>query len=172
MIRAGEEKIQVGTEIDAARDGGRNQTIGCDWKFAAISLGFPSPVRNGKIVSEPKHLGQRLGRIRFRKSVGKRVRIINDASMQALGSYHGGRMLFLGLGTGLGSALVWTIMFSRSNWAICLIATAASLRIILAKPARRDSVRKLAARCPARPRPIEEIAHCRLHRARRWKCKE
>ncbi len=78
-----------------------------DWEFNAISLGFPSPVRNGKIVSEPKHLGKGWVRFDFQKALGKPVRIINDASMQALGSYHGGRMLFLGLGTGLGSALVW-----------------------------------------------------------------
>ena len=78
-----------------------------DWEFGAVSLGFPSPVRNGKIVSEPKHLGKGWVRFDFKKALGKPVRIINDASMQALGSYHGGRMLFLGLGTGLGSALVW-----------------------------------------------------------------
>ena len=78
-----------------------------DWKFDAISLGFPSPVRNGKIVSEPKHLGKGWVGFDFQKALGKPVRIINDAAMQALGSYHGRRMLFLGLGTGLGSALVW-----------------------------------------------------------------
>jgi polyphosphate glucokinase len=78
-----------------------------DWEFDAISLGFPSPVRNGKIVSEPKHLGRGWVGFNFEKALGKPVRIINDAAMQALGSYHGRRMLFLGLGTGLGSALVW-----------------------------------------------------------------
>jgi predicted NBD/HSP70 family sugar kinase len=78
-----------------------------DWKFDAISIGFPSPVRNGKIVSEPKHLGKGWVRFDFQKALSKPVRIINDAAMQALGSYHGRRMLFLGLGTGLGSALVW-----------------------------------------------------------------
>ena len=78
-----------------------------DWKFAAISLGFPAPVRDGRIVSEPKHLGKGWVGFDFQKAFGKPVRIINDAAMQALGSYHGGRMLFLGLGTGLGSALVW-----------------------------------------------------------------
>jgi ROK family len=78
-----------------------------DWEFDAISLGFPSPVRNGRIVSEPKHLGKGWVAFDFKKALRKPVRIINDAAMQALGSYHGGRMLFLGLGTGLGSALVW-----------------------------------------------------------------
>ena len=78
-----------------------------DWKFATISLGFPAPVRDGRIVSEPKHLGKGWVGFDFKKAFGKPVRIINDAAMQALGSYHGRRMLFLGLGTGLGSALVW-----------------------------------------------------------------
>jgi len=79
-----------------------------DWKFDAISMGFPSPVRDGRILSEPKHLGKGWVRFDFEKAFGKPIRIINDASMQALGSYHGRRMLFLGLGTGLGSALVWS----------------------------------------------------------------
>jgi len=78
-----------------------------DWKFDNISIGFPSPVRGGKIVKEPKHLGKGWVGFDFGSSLGKPVQLINDAAMQALGSYHGGRMLFLGLGTGLGSALVW-----------------------------------------------------------------
>ena len=78
-----------------------------DWEFDAISIGFPAPVRDGRILSEPKHLGKGWVGFDFGKAFGKPVRIINDAAMQALGSYHGSRMLFLGLGTGLGSALVW-----------------------------------------------------------------
>ena len=78
-----------------------------DWTFDAISMGFPAPVRNGCIMTEPKHLGPGWKRFNFGKSLGKPVRIINDAAMQALGSYRGGRMLFLGLGTGLGSTLIW-----------------------------------------------------------------
>ena len=78
-----------------------------DWTFDAISMGFPAPVRNGCIMSEPKHLGSGWTRFNFEKSLGKPVRIINDAAMQALGSFRGRRMLFLGLGTGLGSALIW-----------------------------------------------------------------
>ena len=78
-----------------------------DWSFDAVSMGFPAPVRNGRIISEPKHLGSGWTRFDFEKSLGKPIRIINDAAMQALGSFHGGRMLFLGLGTGLGSTLIW-----------------------------------------------------------------
>jgi polyphosphate glucokinase len=77
-----------------------------DWKYDAISIGFPAPVRDGRILDEPKHLGKGWVRFNFEKALGKPVRIVNDAALQALGSYHGGRMLFLGLGTGLGSALV------------------------------------------------------------------
>ncbi|MEP7014193.1 MAG: ROK family protein [Verrucomicrobiota bacterium] len=78
-----------------------------DWKFDAISIGFPAPVRNGRIQIEPKHLGPGWTRFNFEKVLGKPFRIVNDAALQALGSYRGGRMLFLGLGTGLGSALIW-----------------------------------------------------------------
>jgi hypothetical protein len=78
-----------------------------DWKFDAVAIGFPAPVTNGKIAVEPKNLGKGWRRFDFRKAFGKPVRVMNDAAMQALGSYHGGRMLFLGFGTGLGSALVW-----------------------------------------------------------------
>jgi hypothetical protein len=76
------------------------------WTFHAISIGFPSVVRDGRIVKDPKHLGPGWAGFNF-KALGKPVRVINDAAMQALGSYRGGRMLFLGLGTGLGSALAW-----------------------------------------------------------------
>lgn len=77
------------------------------WKFDAISIGFPAPVRNGRIMKDPKHLGKGWIGFDFAKALGKPVHVINDAALQALGSYHGGRMLFLGLGTGLGSALAW-----------------------------------------------------------------
>ena len=78
------------------------------WKFDRASIGFPVPVRNGRITRNPKHLGKGWIGFNFSKALGIPVRVINDAAMQALGSYlGGGRMLFLGLGTGLGSALVW-----------------------------------------------------------------
>ena len=76
-----------------------------DWKYELITIGFPAPVVNDKILLEPVNLGK--GWVDFDFSViGKPHKIINDAAMQALGSYEGGRMLFLGLGTGLGSTLV------------------------------------------------------------------
>ena len=77
-----------------------------DWKFDCVSLGFPGPVINQHPLREPHNLGGGWMGFNFRKAFGCPVRIINDAAMQALGSYKGGRMLFLGLGTGLGSAMV------------------------------------------------------------------
>ena len=74
--------------------------------FDAVSIGFPAAIVNGKISHEPHNLGKGWAGFNFQKALGKPVRVINDAAMQALGSYEGGTMLFLGLGTGLGSALV------------------------------------------------------------------
>lgn len=78
------------------------------WRFDRVSIGFPAPVRSGRITRDPKHLGKGWVGFDFSKALRLPVRLLNDAAMQALGSYRsGGRMLFLGLGTGLGSALVW-----------------------------------------------------------------
>jgi polyphosphate glucokinase len=77
-----------------------------DWEYDVISIGYPGPVVDGKPVSEPRHLGGGWVGFDFRRAFGCPVKVINDAAMQALGSYKGGRMLFLGLGTGLGSALI------------------------------------------------------------------
>ncbi len=78
------------------------------WKFDRASIGFPAPVRRGRIAGNPKHLGKGWIGFNFSRALGIPVHLINDAAMQALGSYRGsGRMLFLGLGTGLGSAVVW-----------------------------------------------------------------
>lgn len=85
----------------------RLQSTTSDWKFDVVSIGFPSPVRAGSVVREPKHLAKGWLGFDFTRALRKPAYVINDAAMQALGSYHGKRMLFLGLGTGLGSALVW-----------------------------------------------------------------
>ena len=76
------------------------------WKFKAVSMGYPGPVVHGKPVLEPKHLAPGWIGFDFERAFSRKVRIVNDALMQAVGSYEGGRMLFLGLGTGLGSAMV------------------------------------------------------------------
>jgi len=74
--------------------------------YDAVSIGFPAAVVKGRIAHEPHNLGPGWVKFDFQKALGKPVKLINDAAMQALGSYEGGTMLFLGLGTGLGSALV------------------------------------------------------------------
>jgi polyphosphate glucokinase len=76
------------------------------WRYSVVSIGYPGPVLHGKPVTEPANLGGGWVGFDFKKAFGRPVRVINDAAMQALGSYKGGRMLFLGLGTGLGSALI------------------------------------------------------------------
>ena len=77
------------------------------WNYDAVSIGYPGPVVHGRPIGEPHNLGHGWVGFYFKKAWGRRpVKIINDAAMQALGSYQGGRMLFLGLGTGLGSALI------------------------------------------------------------------
>lgn len=76
------------------------------WQYDAVAVGYPGPVVHGRAVSEPHNLGSGWVGFNFQKAFGKPVKVVNDAAMQALGSYQGGRMLFLGLGTGLGSALI------------------------------------------------------------------
>jgi polyphosphate glucokinase len=77
-----------------------------DWKFDVVAIGYPGPVIHGHPLGEPPNLGARWVGFDFSKAFRRPVRIINDAAMQAIGSYKGGRMLFLGLGTGLGSAMI------------------------------------------------------------------
>jgi polyphosphate glucokinase len=76
------------------------------WMHDAVSIGYPGPVLHGRPVAEPHHLGRGWVGFDYRAAFGCPVKVVNDAAMQALGSYRGGKMLFLGLGTGLGSALI------------------------------------------------------------------
>jgi polyphosphate glucokinase len=77
-----------------------------DWDYDQVSIGYPGPVIKENILLEPVNLGRGWVGFDFSAALGKPVRLINDAAMQALGSYDGGRMLFLGLGTGLGTTLI------------------------------------------------------------------
>lgn len=76
------------------------------WKYDVISMGYPGPVLHYRPVAEPHNLAEGWVGYKFRNAFGRPIKIINDAAMQAVGSYSGGRMLFLGLGTGLGTALI------------------------------------------------------------------
>ena len=99
-------KIPSGPELTAARMVREVKRAAADWKYDAVSIGYPGPVANGRPAREPHNLGGGWTRYDYRAAFGKPVRMLNDAAMQALGSYQGGRMLYLGLGTRLGSALV------------------------------------------------------------------
>jgi polyphosphate glucokinase len=77
-----------------------------DWNYDVVSIGYPGVVLLGKVVADPHNLGPGWIGFDFRKAFGRPTHVMNDAAMQAIGSYEGGRMLFLGLGTGLGSAMI------------------------------------------------------------------
>jgi polyphosphate glucokinase len=77
-----------------------------DWVYDVISIGYPGPVANNRPLAKPHNLGLGWAGFNFEKAFRRPTKVVNDALMQAIGSYQGGRMLFLGLGTGLGSAMI------------------------------------------------------------------
>jgi predicted NBD/HSP70 family sugar kinase len=101
-------KIDSGPTMTASKmaTGIRKAVAQAGWRFNAVSIGYPGPVRLGQPLKEPHNLGGGWRHFDFKKAFGCPVKVLNDAGMQALGSYTGGRMLFLGLGTGLGTAIV------------------------------------------------------------------
>jgi polyphosphate glucokinase len=82
------------------------KNLTADWSYDVISIGYPGPVAHDRPLAEPHNLGHGWVGFNFKKAFGRPTRVVNDALMQAVGSYEGGRMLFLGLGTGLGSAMI------------------------------------------------------------------
>jgi polyphosphate glucokinase len=80
--------------------------LAADWEYDAVSVGYPGPVFRGTPIAEPRNLGRGWVGFDFARAFGRPAKVINDAAMQALGSYQGGKMLFLGLGTGLGSTVI------------------------------------------------------------------
>lgn len=99
-------KVSSGPTMTARRMVEAVRQLVADWSFDVIALGYPGAVQAGRPAVEPKNLGKGWVNIDFAAAFGCPVKIVNDAAMQALGSYQGRRMLFLGLGTGLGSALI------------------------------------------------------------------
>ena len=99
-------KVPSGPKMTAAQMAAAVKKVSVNWQFDAVSIGFPGPVKDNRPVREPHNLGGGWVKFDFKKAFGKPVKMINDAAMQALGSHTGGCTLFLGLGTGLGSALV------------------------------------------------------------------
>jgi polyphosphate glucokinase len=100
------ERFASGPQMTPARMMRQLRKLTRGREFDAVSMGYPGVVFHGRIAGEPHNLGRGWVRYDFARALGKPLRIINDAAMQAIGSYQGGRMLFLGLGTGLGATLV------------------------------------------------------------------
>jgi len=101
-----ERKIRSGSKMTAHKMVRDVKRVTKDWEYGFVSIGYPGPVVHGRPLHEPYNLGAGWVGFDFAKAFGCPVKVINDASMQALGSYEGGRMLFLGLGAGLGSAMI------------------------------------------------------------------
>ena len=99
-------KARSGTTMTARLMVTTVKRLTSDWPYDVVSIGYPGPVLHGRIVTEPRNLGGGWVRFDFARAFARPVKIVNDAVMQALGSYRRGRMLFLGLGTGLGTALI------------------------------------------------------------------
>src|SRR5579863_7299699 len=99
-------KIPSGPDMTAKKMVGAVRAAAKDWDYDVVSIGYPGPVVHGRPLTEPHNIGGGWVGFDFRKAFGRPVKLVNDAAMQALGIYHGGRMLFLGLGTGLGSAMI------------------------------------------------------------------
>jgi hypothetical protein len=99
-------KVPSGPKLTPGRMVAAIKKAVAGWKYDAVSIGYPGSVKDGRIAAEPANLGRGWVDFDFRKAFRRPVRLINDAAMQALGSYDGERELFLGLGTGLGAALV------------------------------------------------------------------
>ena len=99
-------KIPSGPAMTARRMVQQVKRLTADWHYDAVSIGYPGPVVHGRPLREPFNLGPGWVGFNFSRAFGRPVKVINDAAMQAFGSYKGGSMLFLGLGTGLGSAMI------------------------------------------------------------------
>ena len=99
-------RADSGPDFTAAQMVEAAMNLAADWAYENVSVGVPSPVHGGRVAAEPVNLGTGWVGFDYAGAFGKPTKVVNDAAMQALGSYEGGRMLFLGLGTGFGSALV------------------------------------------------------------------
>jgi polyphosphate glucokinase len=109
VLATGQEKrraIKSGKQMTARRMVSEAKRLAKDWKYDVVSIGYPGPVFEGQPIAEPRNLANGWVEFDFNKAFACPVRIMNDAAMQALGSYKHGKMLFLGLGTGLGACLV------------------------------------------------------------------
>jgi polyphosphate glucokinase len=100
------QKFVSGPKMTARQMVSQVKKLASQWKYDVVSIGYPGPVLHGHILHDPHNLAPGWVRFDFKRAFDCPVKVINDAAMQALGSYKGGSMLFLGLGTGLGSAMI------------------------------------------------------------------
>jgi polyphosphate glucokinase len=101
-----ERRYVSGKRLSAERMVEKLEALVDGWSYDVVSFGIPAQVHSNRVVHEPVNLGKGWAGFDFERAVGRPAKVVNDAAMQAIGSYEGGRMLFLGLGTGLGSAMV------------------------------------------------------------------
>jgi polyphosphate glucokinase len=109
LLAAGQEeprRFPSGPNLTAEQMAAGVREAAKDWEHDAVSIGFPGPVHDGRPAAEPPNLGPGWVGFDYEAALGHPVKLVNDAAMQALGSYEGGKMLFLGLGTGLGNTMV------------------------------------------------------------------
>jgi polyphosphate glucokinase len=99
-------EFESGSKMTAKAMVAKVKELTDSWAYDVVSIGYPGPVAGNRPIAEPYNLGTGWAGFDFAKAFHRPAKVVNDAAMQALGSYHGGRMLFLGLGTGLGSALI------------------------------------------------------------------
>jgi polyphosphate glucokinase len=104
--QAAHREFDSGPALTPKRMASKVRKIVADWKYNVVSIGYPGPVLRSRPVSEPWNLGKGWVGFNFEAAFKRPVKVVNDAAMQALGNYRRGKMLFLGLGTGLGSALI------------------------------------------------------------------
>jgi polyphosphate glucokinase len=109
MLATGErepKRFPSGPNLTAAKMVAKVKRAAAGWQYDVVTLGYPGPVLHGRIAAEPHNLGKGWVGFDFEAAFDRPVKVINDAAMQALGGYRDGRMLFLGLGTGLGTAFI------------------------------------------------------------------
>ena len=124
MLASGKEtprKFPSGRELTPEQMVAGVVAATADWEYEVVSIGFPGPVMCGQPIAEPANLGPGWLGFDFEAAFHRPVRVINDAAMQALGSYQGGKMLFLGLGTGLGTR--WSWMGTSKHWKLAGFTT-------------------------------------------------
>ena len=164
-----EVKIPSGPTMTPGRMVRDVKRVTKDWAYDVISIGYPGPVIHDRPLHEPHNLGVGWMGFDFAKAFGYPVRVINDAAMQALGSYKGGRMLFLGLGTGLGSAMIADGTLEPMELAHLPYKNGKTFEDYVGlRGLERAGEKEVAASCGRRGRTAQDRSSRRLRGAGRW----